>query len=126
MSSSIFVVKRRTAYVVRISDWGSDVCSSDLQGRAGRPRSGPSRRSPPSSRLPRPVAEGELLDLARGGLGQGAEDHRPRRLVLRHVRAAEGDDLSTEERRVGKEGVRTGRTGGAPYSKNKNYMIRWY
>src|SRR3546814_1755030 len=28
-----FLFKQRTAYGVRISDWSSDVCSSDLQGR---------------------------------------------------------------------------------------------
>src|SRR3546814_5401328 len=28
--------KQKTAYEVRISDWSSDVCSSDLDGRGGR------------------------------------------------------------------------------------------
>src|SRR3546814_3680295 len=32
----IFFFKRKTAYEVRISDWSSDVCSSDLTGQ--RPR----------------------------------------------------------------------------------------
>src|SRR3546814_7336094 len=32
-----FFFKQKTAYEMRISDWSSDVCSSDL----GRPRSGP-------------------------------------------------------------------------------------
>src|SRR3546814_4114505 len=31
----IFVFKQKTAYDVRISDWSSDVCSSDLRERAG-------------------------------------------------------------------------------------------
>src|SRR3546814_1133025 len=30
-----FFVKQKTAYEVRISDWSSDVCSSDLRGLAG-------------------------------------------------------------------------------------------
>src|SRR3546814_7991443 len=30
-----FFVKQKTAYEVRISDWSSDVCSSDLAGLAG-------------------------------------------------------------------------------------------
>src|SRR3546814_4913377 len=30
----IFVFKQKTAYDVRISDWSSDVCSSDLEGDA--------------------------------------------------------------------------------------------
>src|SRR3546814_18802632 len=37
---SIFFFKQKTAYEMRISDWSSDVCSSDLllswDGRAGR------------------------------------------------------------------------------------------
>src|SRR3546814_7951356 len=34
MSVSIFFsVKQKTAYEMRISDWSSDVCSSDLQAR---------------------------------------------------------------------------------------------
>src|SRR3546814_9935871 len=28
----IFIFKQKTAYEMRISDWSSDVCSSDLQG----------------------------------------------------------------------------------------------
>src|SRR3546814_3001121 len=32
---SFFVFKQKTAYEVRISDWSSDVCSSDLIGDAG-------------------------------------------------------------------------------------------
>src|SRR3546814_1007825 len=31
----VFFFKQKTAYEVRISDWSSDVCSSDLQRRAG-------------------------------------------------------------------------------------------
>src|SRR3546814_3080945 len=40
----IFFVKQKTAYEMRISDWSSDVCSSDLAGghvparRAGAPQ----------------------------------------------------------------------------------------
>src|SRR3546814_3445635 len=38
-----FLFKQKTAYDMRISDWSSDVCSSDLDivdlaGRIGRPR----------------------------------------------------------------------------------------
>src|SRR3546814_17417783 len=31
-----FFFKQKTAYEMRISDWSSDVCSSDLNGRANR------------------------------------------------------------------------------------------
>src|SRR3546814_12989266 len=30
-ASSVFVFKQKTAYEMRISDWSSDVCSSDLE-----------------------------------------------------------------------------------------------
>src|SRR3546814_10658960 len=37
MSAAVFgfFVKQKTAYVVRIRDWSSDVCSSDLPARDG-------------------------------------------------------------------------------------------
>src|SRR3546814_7212642 len=43
VASSVFFFKQKTAYEMRISDWSSDVCSSDLlqpgnrQGPAARP-----------------------------------------------------------------------------------------
>src|SRR3546814_13656358 len=40
----LFFVKQKTAYEMRISDWSSDVCSSDLRRR--------SVRTPSSSPLP--------------------------------------------------------------------------
>src|SRR3546814_6900124 len=37
MYGSVFFFKQKTAYEMRISDWSSDVCSSDLSGvRGGR------------------------------------------------------------------------------------------
>src|SRR3546814_3466421 len=35
VTSSFFFFKQKTAYEMRISDWSSDVCSSDLMGAAG-------------------------------------------------------------------------------------------
>src|SRR3546814_7268996 len=46
----VFLFKQKTAYEMRISDWSSDVCSSDLRARrkhqqyAGNLRGGQSRR----------------------------------------------------------------------------------
>src|SRR3546814_6738991 len=53
-----FFFKQKTAYEMRISDWSSDVCSSDLQRRRARCIEGvPGHlqpwRSNPGSRLPR-------------------------------------------------------------------------
>src|SRR3546814_4473668 len=63
----MFFFKQKTAYEMRISDWSSDVCSSDL-GRGGRH---PRRRSRfcvgPLSRCPLPGRRAPLarLDVAR-------------------------------------------------------------
>src|SRR3546814_3927142 len=35
MCLTFFFFKQKTAYEMRISDWSSDVCSSDLAGRVG-------------------------------------------------------------------------------------------
>src|SRR3546814_18737514 len=60
----MFFVKQKTAYVLRISDWSSDVCSSELVDRVARDhRSG----------------EGDLLEAEVGD--RGAEG----RLVDRHA-----------------------------------------
>src|SRR3546814_9078209 len=40
MSFCVFFFKQKTAYVMRISDWSSDVCSSDLRDRLLYPPAG--------------------------------------------------------------------------------------
>src|SRR3546814_15139167 len=78
---------------MRISDWSSDVCSSDLQ---------------------RPVAlEGE----GRGPLPHSLSDARRRR------RAAAQHGRRSEERRVGKECVSTCRSRWSPYHYKKKLRI---
>src|SRR3546814_1377497 len=51
-----FFFKQKTAYEMRISDWSSDVCSSDLYFRRGAARR-PRRRGPaaPPGRLDGPL-----------------------------------------------------------------------
>src|SRR3546814_16552509 len=52
MISSVFFFKQKTAYEMRISDWSSDVCSSDLQPQvAERPSPRLPRHSPPRADL---------------------------------------------------------------------------
>src|SRR3546814_2512256 len=90
-----FFFKQKTAYEMRISDWSSDVCSSDLvapsllcrltrqPGRAAAPRM---RRLKTRWKVP-----------TRSSAGQGARRQR------------------SEERRVGKECVSTCRSRWSPY-----------
>src|SRR3546814_1043349 len=54
-----FFFKQKTAYEMRISDWSSDVCSSDLRGLAdGRYRSGWSRPSANPLYVGAPLCQG--------------------------------------------------------------------
>src|SRR3546814_16493584 len=94
--------KQNAAYEMRISDWSSDVCSSDLRDRRrGRGRvPGVVRHPHPRRRAPRRRLFG------RGRRGALGEDHRPHR--------------RSEERRVGQECVSTCRTGRSPYHLKKN------
>src|SRR3546814_4575273 len=51
MGYIVFFFKQRTAYELRISDWSSDVCSSDLRGACTA-----------GSSVPRPVGGGQSPD----------------------------------------------------------------
>src|SRR3546814_6222612 len=100
-----FFFKQKTAYEMRISDWSSDVCSSDLVARIG-------------------LAE-RLLAVGREVVFRPDGDRIVARLVgdqaihLRIVDVVEvgvdlvevlGPDRRSEERRVGKEWVSTCRS----------------
>src|SRR3546814_9312720 len=95
----VFFYKQKTAYEMRISDWSSDVCSSDLDLLFHRVQ-----RIQRSHRF--------------------LEDHRD--LVATHVAqqprvgadelpVLEGDGARSEERRVGKECVSTCRSRWSTY-----------
>src|SRR3546814_9642323 len=100
----VFFFKQKTAYEMRISDWSSDVCSSDLAAVLGavedvgggttndRPSGEPFGPTGPRSPSPRIHREGEQDDPGDG------QDHANRQPITQ----AEGDTRS-EERRVGKE-----------------------
>src|SRR3546814_5523290 len=96
-----FFFKQKTAYEMRISDWSSDVCSSDLLDqrlhRAGR-------EDDTSGEL---VGDAGLRDQQglRGRLGDAGDGLGG--LLAVHLRS--------EERRVGKECVSTCRSGWSPY-----------
>src|SRR3546814_7299600 len=97
-----FFFKQKTAYEMRISDWSSDVCSSDLRSLAGGSGFGnglASRGEGCRRAAPDPAG-------AAGDRGPGDEGGRAARGLAHHTL---GKDRS-EERRVGKECVSTCRS----------------
>src|SRR3546814_7639041 len=81
-----FFFKQKTAYEMRISDWSSDVCSSDLAARG-------------AASLP----------------AQGARDRRGVTMTWTAGLAIYMVTWRSEERRVGKECVSTCRSRWSPY-----------
>src|SRR3546814_3179782 len=73
----VFFFKQKTAYEMRISDWSSDVCSSDLNGGGDRGPRNPWTVPPgvPRGRSARPTVLDEFLKRARGGGGGRSEEH---------------------------------------------------
>src|SRR3546814_4796431 len=65
----VFFFKQKTAYELRISDWSSDVCSSDLQRQQGRQLPGQRRH----------LQHGADGELQRHRLAQG---HQPLHLAV--------------------------------------------
>src|SRR3546814_4604393 len=88
---AFFFFKQKTAYEMRISDWSSDVCSSDLARDAAG-----GRRVRHQDHVP----AGQRDERGQGGALVAA-------LLLVHLRS--------EERRVGKECVSTCRSRWSPY-----------
>src|SRR3546814_12913808 len=88
---------------MRISDWSSDVCSSDLRGS-------PARAAAPASLRPAIGHAHEIVDHA---IGQPLETQRRRRRQQTALRPeVQG---RSEERRVGKECVSTCRSRWSSY-----------
>src|SRR3546814_9560674 len=81
-----FFFKQKTAYEMRISDWSSDVCSSDLLQRGGE----------------------AVLHIALEEVGEERRHQAPAILGDQAL-------LRSEERRVGKECVSTCRSRWSPY-----------
>src|SRR3546814_14216146 len=105
-----FVFKQKTAYEMRISDWSSDVCSSDLFLELARQRL---RRI----LVERLAAIDDDLVGARSSRDVGFLFARHPRDDARAERLAQldrGDADRSEERRGGKEGVSTCRTRWSP------------
>src|SRR3546814_2113814 len=99
LCKEFFFFKQKTAYEMRISDWSSDVCSSDLNTVQAlcRPAVGHQPRTKP--RQQRFGLSDHALPL--GGWIRSGRESRP------HARS--------EERRVGKECVSTCSSRWSPY-----------
>src|SRR3546814_17170802 len=133
---------------MRISDWSSDVCSSDLFGKQQRDligRGGDAHRK--TSERPVTARHARHAEPARPGRDHRQRDHgialaldhdRSRRAAIGRQRGGiplEAQETvrfnrlrrdridqprqRAEERRVGKEGVSTGRSRWSPYTKKK-------
>src|SRR3546814_8461862 len=94
---SVFFFKQKTAYEMRISDWSSDVCSSDLAGRL--------RAGAPDAQDVRGGFEPEAREVGCGQL---------RALEPEAALAVDLPFARSEERRVGKECVSTCRSRWSP------------
>src|SRR3546814_15544737 len=123
---SVFFFKQKTAYEMRISDWSSDVCSSDLLKISAK--RGFASISPGNAvaALGQPCQHPALAGQVRGADGdEGAAVAQQRQDAGGHDAVAVVDQRS-EERRVGKECVSTCRSRWSPYNqkKNNNYNKR--
>src|SRR3546814_7760642 len=97
MFRGIFVFKQKTAYEMRISDWSSDVCSSDLRDRV--------------------LVTSKIVGLPRNRRYDSAIEHM---LQFMPTLAAEVEvNARSEERRVGTECVSPCRSRWSPYHEKK-------
>src|SRR3546814_2402752 len=94
-----FFFKQKTAYDMRISDWSSDVCSSDLAAMADE-----QRRGPWVVRASRQVYENPWIRVTEHDVLQPGGNP-----------GIYGVCSRSEERRVGKECVSTCRSRWSPY-----------
>src|SRR3546814_2791436 len=112
-----FFFKQKTAYEMRISDWSSDVCSSDLDVVAhavdlvvGEPQVAVGGIEVVADR----VADAVGVDLTAGAIGIDADDAADAVLA---VELELFGRRRPDERRVGKVCVSTRRSRRAPYHK---------
>src|SRR3546814_6885504 len=108
-----FFFKQKTAYDMRISDWSSDVCSSDLDRRRGR-RLADGALIAQHQGLNSPAVPAAVGAAVR--LGRNQEKMEESESVdSNHHEPSWFVRISSEERRVGKECVSTFRARWSPY-----------
>src|SRR3546814_10734914 len=118
VASIFFFFKQKTAYEMRISDWSSDVCSSDLAARGGdSPGAGASRsglagiRSRGTTRPPSPPRAAALRPLPHGGGRTAMKRYDPLERIGRPecLSGADmaGEDGKLQQQKVSPVAVRT-------------------
>src|SRR3546814_14976249 len=108
-----FFFKQKTAYEMRISDWSSDVCSSDLS-RTPSPTASPIATPPTRVATSSPTAAWRSCSTtARWSASRGWS---PASCASRRATRCR-----SEARRVGKECVSTCRSRWSPYHYTKNH-----
>src|SRR3546814_15373443 len=116
-----FFFKQKTAYEMRISDWSSDVCSSDLDGGA--------EASEPSAVHKCSLAAGLTVtpSLPRMAASHSAAQARSPGSSIRvsGCRAKLSPPYRSEERRVGKECVSKCRSRWSPYPSKKKHKLKY-
>src|SRR3546814_19463817 len=110
----VFFFKQKTAYEMRISDWSSDVCSSDLLAALALVLAA-APAAAQQAEIYRPVTARDLYaGIMEGGLASWVQDPVQRTALSTYM-------ARSEERRVGKECVSTCRSRWSPFhSKNKS------
>src|SRR3546814_9902519 len=96
-----FFCKQRTAYELRISDWSSDVCSSDLMARARDPRdargevadAADGRQDPDFVARPGAAVGTEIARKGPGGSGDGRCTDGGRRVTIVAAAAQRGRQI---------------------------------
>src|SRR3546814_19782368 len=84
---------------MRISDWSSDVCSSDLR-RHHRPKLDPDLRADPHRAIARPAKDGGVDDAGADRADHAADavdTERIERIVLAEPRFKDGDGVVTKD-----------------------------
>src|SRR3546814_11357640 len=118
----MFLFKQKTAYEMRISDWSSDVCSSDLKNHFSDQGEVTSRRSGSSTSSVKRAPDSGARFLAVYPLFSGAPDLAAlSRVDARFI----GRCQRSEERRVGKECVSTCRARGSRDQSKKKHCSRY-
>src|SRR3546814_13091155 len=100
---------------MRISDWSSDVCSSDLEKASSRDRPTAGRRRGAAREMAEVLVPVELRPALLSIAVRTAAPEAAGRSVQGRVKRGRAALDSSEARRVGKECVRTGRSRGLPY-----------